>query len=132
LRPEFGSGVATALLRAVWTFRDRLSELGVDPGEDRNGDDVPDDVANDGMPDYVNGQVANWVTPDDAIVAAGAQVVAVRIWVRVRAEEPEAGFVNRRTFKYASVDFKPDDGYRRVLMSRTIYLRNSRAFPSSS
>jgi type IV pilus assembly protein PilW len=107
-------------------------ELGVDPGEDRNGDDVPDDVANDGMPDYVNGQVANWVTPDDAIVAAGAQVVAVRIWVRVRAEEPEAGFVNRRTFKYASVDFKPDDGYRRVLMSRTIYLRNSRAFPSSS
>ncbi|HET9864285.1 MAG TPA: PilW family protein [Steroidobacteraceae bacterium] len=107
-------------------------ELGIDPGEDRNGDGEPDDVAGDGMPDYVNGQVANWVAPGDAAVEAGAQVVAVRIWVRVRAEEPEAGFVNRRKYKYGNVEFTPNDGYRRVLMSRTVYLRNSRAFPSSS
>ena len=84
------------------------------------------------MPDYVNGQVAYWVSPGDPILAAGAQVVAVRIWVRVRAEELEKGFINQRAFKYGSVNFTPKDGYRRVLMSRTIYLRNSRAFPSSS
>jgi type IV pilus assembly protein PilW len=107
-------------------------ELGVDPGEDRNGDGVADDTASDGMPDFVNGQVANWVPPEDPLLAAGAQVVAVRIWVRVRAEEPEPGFVNRRVYKYGSVDFTPADGYRRVLMSRTIYLRNSRQFPTSS
>jgi type IV pilus assembly protein PilW len=107
-------------------------ELGVDPGEDRNADLVPDDIAGDGMADFVNGVVARYVKPGDAILSSG-QVVAVRIWVRVRAEEPEAGFEDNRVYNYGSVvDFRPGDGYRRVVMSRTIFLRNSRAFPSSS
>ena len=107
-------------------------ELGVDPGEDRNADDDPDDIAGDGMADLVNGIVARYVKPGDAILSSG-QVVAVRIWVRVRAEEPEAGFKDNRVYNYGSVvDFRPNDGYRRVVMSRTIFLRNSRAFPSSS
>jgi hypothetical protein len=59
------------------------------------------------------------------------QVVAVRVWIRVRAQEPETGFVDGRTYTYGStVDFKPKDGFRRVLMSRTIFLRNTRSFTS--
>jgi hypothetical protein len=53
--------------------------------------------------------------------------VAVRIWVRVRAEAPERGFTDNRTYQYADIQpFTPNDNFRRVLISRTIYLRNSR------
>jgi type IV pilus assembly protein PilW len=128
-KDDEGEWLDTEVVRGV---EDIQIELGVDPGEDRNADDVPDDVAGDGMADFVNGQIANWVPPGDALLESG-QVVAVRIWVRVRAEELEPGFADQRTYNYGGVaNFKPADGYRRVLMSRTIYLRNSRAFPTSS
>jgi hypothetical protein len=58
-------------------------------------------------------------------------VVAVRVWIRVRAQEPETGFVDDRTYNYGStVDYQPKDNFRRTLMSRTIFLRNTRAFTS--
>jgi hypothetical protein len=59
-------------------------------------------------------------------VLASAQVAAVRVWVRVRAEEPEFGFVDNRRYQYGSTDFTPNDNFRRVVMSRTVFLRNSR------
>lgn len=127
-KDDAGEWLDTEVVRGV---EDIQVELGIDPGEDRDGDDVPDDVAGDGMADYVNGQIAHWVAPGDPLLE-GSQVVAVRIWVRVRAEEPEPGFADQRTYVYGDVDLKPADGFRRVLMSRTIYLRNSRAFPPSS
>lgn len=100
-------------------------QFGVDPGADLDGDGVPDDAGGDGMADFVNGYAARYVNPGDAILAS-AQVVAVRVWVRVRADNEERGFVDKREYTYANVDFKADDSYRRVLMSRTIFLRNSR------
>jgi hypothetical protein len=54
-----------------------------------------------------------------------AQVVSVRVWVRPRRPAGE-GFIDNRRYQYADTDFTPDDGFRRVVMSRTIYLRNSR------
>ena len=57
-----------------------------------------------------------------------AQVVAVRVWVRVRADQPERGFVDAKQYLYADTDFTPNDNFRRVVMSRTIFLRNSRQF----
>ncbi len=104
-------------------------ELGVDPGKDVNGDGVVD--VEHGFAIQTNGDVARYVAPGDAILSSG-QVVAIRLWIRVRAEEPEAGFIDRRTYTYGSVkDFQPNDGYRRALMSRTIFVRNTRSFPSS-
>lgn len=100
-------------------------QFGVDPGADLNHDGVPDDEAGDGMADFVNGFAARYVNPGDAILTS-AQVVAVRIWVRVRADVEEAGFRDKRTYTYADTEFKADDGFRRVVMSRTIFLRNSR------
>ena len=105
-------------------------EIGVDPGADNNGDGVPDDPGGDGYADFVNGDVGRYVAPGDAIITSG-QTVAVRIWVRVRAEEPESGYINRRQYKYGSTNFTPNDSYRRVVMSRTIFMRNSRAFQTS-
>jgi type IV pilus assembly protein PilW len=106
-------------------------EFGVDPGQDTNGDGVPDDVAGDGMADLVNGDSKVYVAPDNAYAKSG-QVVSVRFWVRVRAEEPEQGYKDTRTYSYAGINFTPNDQYRRVLMSRTVFLRNSRALPTTS
>jgi hypothetical protein len=78
-----------------------------------------------GISDNFNGLTKRYVAPNNAIVQAG-QVSAVRLWVRVRAEDPEQGFQNTRTYSYADVNFTANDRYRRVLMSRTIFLRNSR------
>ncbi len=103
-------------------------ELGVDPGQ--AGADGNIEMEH-GVASLVNGVIARYVKPGDAILMSG-QVVAVRIWVRVRAEDAEQGFADQRIYKYASVkDFHPADGFRRVVMSRTIFLRNSRSYPPS-
>jgi hypothetical protein len=104
--------------------------VGVDPGQDKNMDGVIDVDPDSGISIYTNGDVSRYVTPGDAVLKTG-QVVAVRLWIRVRAEELETGFSDRRPYKYASVNFTPADGYRRVLITRTIFVRNTRTFPSS-
>jgi hypothetical protein len=58
------------------------------------------------------------------------QIVSVRVWVRVRATEPEVGFVDDRTYQYADIPpYTPagtDRNYRRAVVSRTVTLRNAR------
>lgn len=105
-------------------------EFGVDPGEDRNGDGIPEDEGGDGVADIVNGDSKLYVAPDNAYARSG-QIVSVRFWVRVRAEEPEQGYKDSRTYSYAGINFTPNDQFRRVLMSRTVFLRNSRSFNKS-
>lgn len=90
----------------------------IDPGADVNGDGIPE----------TDGRATRYVNPDFPGLDL-AQVVAVRIWVRVRADQPEPGFRDNRNYQYADVDFTPNGDearFRRVLMSRTISLRNSR------
>jgi len=90
----------------------------IDPGADVNGDGIPE----------TDGRATRYVNPDFPGLDL-AQVVAVRIWVRVRADAPEQGFNDARRYQYADVDYTPSANearFRRVLMSRTISLRNSR------
>jgi hypothetical protein len=47
--------------------------------------------------------------------------------VRIRAEQPEPGYVNNNQYVYGSTDFTANDSIRRVVVSRTIQLRNSRS-----
>jgi hypothetical protein len=57
------------------------------------------------------------------------QVVSVRLWIRLRAEQPDPGFVDDRTYRYADVEYTPagdERNFRRLLLSRTIALRNAR------
>lgn len=56
-------------------------------------------------------------------------VVAVRLWLRIRADRTEPGYVDARPLRYADVDFVPDaleSRQRRVLVHRTVALRNLR------
>ena len=66
---------------------------------------------------------------DPESVPAGAQVVSVRLWLLVRADAPEAGFVDGRAYTYGDkADVAVDAGvqaFRRLLVSRTIKLRNA-------
>ena len=110
-------------------------QFGIDTGDHDStvGIDVDDDK--NGIPDNPNGLVSRYVNADDTMLKAPvdgglqAQVVAVRIWLRIRADDLEPGFFDTRTYEYAGVTYKAagaDRGYRRVLVSRTIFLRNAR------
>jgi len=96
-------------------------ELGIDT-------DVP------GTPN--RGAVDRYVNADDPILDPASPtynpnvvILAVRIWLRVRAEDIENGFTDTTNYKYADVDFTPSAAqapFRRMLVSKTIYLRNAR------
>ena len=71
------------------------------------------------------GPVMRYVNPGSAEIAPGAaNVVAVRIWLLLRAEREENGYTNNETYTYADRSFMASDGFRRLLMSRTILTRN--------
>lgn len=91
-----------------------------------------------------SGSVTRYVDP--GALPIGAQVVAVRLWLLVRAENPEVGFVDGREYEYgdrisevngnctvsdlnaagaATCAYAPADGFRRLLVSRTIQIRNA-------
>jgi type IV pilus assembly protein PilW len=86
-------------------------QLGVDANADQNAD--------------------YFVDPDVAVPAADA-VVAARVWLLVRSEQPEVGFTDDRVYEYADrsiaddTAYAPADGFRRLLVSKTIALRNTR------
>lgn len=89
----------------------------------------------------ISGVASRYVNPGAAI-GPNEQIVAVRIWLLIRAEDPEVGFVDGATYSYADRDdasttddlntagaagkaYKPADGFRRLLISRTVQIRNA-------
>jgi type IV pilus assembly protein PilW len=90
------------------------------------------------------GIAARYVNP--SAIPAGAQVISVRIWLLVRSETREFNFVDGRLYEYgdrvsavnggcnvtnlnatgaATCAYAPGDGFRRLLVSRTIQIRNA-------
>lgn len=72
-----------------------------------------------------NGRV-RYVAPDLPTLR-GKQVVAVRVWLRIRADVTEGQFFDGRALNYAGVAFIPtpaESAQRRILVERTIALRN--------
>ena len=67
-----------------------------------------------------------YVDPDD--VPAGASIVSATIWLRIRSEEPEQSQKDSRSYQYADMAaaYVPNDKYRRIVVSKTIQLRNTR------
>jgi type IV pilus assembly protein PilW len=104
-------------------------QFGIDTG-DYNNDGVVDasvDINGDGIPE-ADGRATRYVNPD-FIDLARYQVVAVRFWLRVRSDQREPDIIDTNEYKYADVRFRPtgeEQHYRRILMSRTVTLRNAR------
>jgi hypothetical protein len=97
------------------------------------------------------GVATRYVNPN--AVPVGAQIVAVRVWLLLRADAPEPGFIDTRTYEYGDrliangtvstlnavgsrgMAFQPSlDGsnaltsikrYRRLLVCRTFQVRNA-------
>jgi len=83
-----------------------------------------------------------YVNPDSAVLAGG-QIVAVRVWILVRAESADPAYRDARQYEYgdraatngstsdlsaagsAAYAYVPNDNYRRLLVSRTIFVRNA-------
>lgn len=110
-------------------------QFGIDTGDHDATAGIDFDLDNNGVPDNPNGQVSRWVDPNSALLGPPptgikAQIVAVRVWLRIRADAPEVGFTDTQTYTYANRPaYTPtgaDASVRRILVSRTIYLRNAR------
>jgi type IV pilus assembly protein PilW len=86
------------------------------------------DVNNDNTVDrYVNpGDLI--FDPADAAFIPGAKVITARIWLVVRSISPEVGLNDLRNYAPGDVVLGvPNDDYRRLLVSKTILLRNARS-----
>ena len=69
---------------------------------------------------------AIYVAPDDPSTRT-ARIVAVRLWLRVRADDTESGYIDARPLDYAGRIFQPtplEARHRRILIERTVALRN--------
>ena len=73
---------------------------------------------------------------------AGGRIVAVRVWLLIRAEQADSTFTDTRTYSYADrtgtavnnlngsatgadgKQYAPNDNFRRLLVSRTFFIRN--------
>jgi type IV pilus assembly protein PilW len=69
----------------------------------------------------------SYVPPDSPRAHEGT-VVAVRLWLRIRADATEPGFSDDRMLTYANVTFAPSAAearQRRLLIDRTVALRNA-------
>jgi type IV pilus assembly protein PilW len=93
-------------------------QFGIERGTDLDGN---------GDADAFTGTAMRYVNPDDpALDDTEVQIVAVRLWLLLRADTPEVGFTDTRTYNYADVAaFQPNDSFRRLLVSRTIQIRNT-------
>lgn len=103
-------------------------QFGVDTGDYDNDGIIDIDADANGIPDAPNGFATRYVNADSPLLP-GAQVVSVRLWLRLRSEAPEVGFRDDRIYNYADTSFTAagaDAAFRRVLVSRTIQLRNAR------
>jgi type IV pilus assembly protein PilW len=87
-----------------------VEDLQVRLGVDTNGDSNIDQYVNPGG------------------VPGNAAVVSATIWLRVRAEDRDFGHRDQTAYQYGDMAaaFTPNDNYRRILVSKTIHIRNSR------
>ena len=102
--------------RGAAQFRDEEVLPGVEDLQVEFGVSDPGDAA----------QRMSFVAPDYPRLRE-QRMVAVRLWLRIRANDTERGFTDPRTLRYAGVEFTPtaaESRQRRMLVERTVALRN--------
>jgi type IV pilus assembly protein PilW len=141
------------LLTGLPSLRRKVLQAGPSFGDQEVISGIEDMQVQFGIdPTGTNGTTATrYVNPGTALPVT-AQVVSVRVWLLVRADTPEVGFTDNKTYVYgdraaaqttanlnnsadAGKAFKPSVGtdsgltslmhYRRLLVSRTFQVRNA-------
>jgi type IV pilus assembly protein PilW len=80
-----------------------------------------------GLLDLTGGVERISFVPPDSPLLRELPAIAARLWLRVRADSTEHGYLDTRTLSYADVSFTPDASeatHRRMLVERTVRLRN--------
>ena len=85
-------------------------------------------------PNPNRGSIDRYVNPDDPVIDptnAGfnpnAEILAVRVWLRLRADRVENGLADPTNYQYADRNAGVfNDRIRRLLVSKTIFVRNAR------
>ena len=109
-RQTLGAGGATGAI-ADQVVVTGITDLQVQFGVDTNNDNSADV--------YVN--------PGSALLATG-RVVSVKLWLLGEADDPEQGYTNTTVYTLGSrVDGPYNDKRRRMLISKTISVRNAQA-----
>jgi type IV pilus assembly protein PilW len=121
-RKTLGPGPAITDEEILAGVEDLQIEFGVDT--DKEG------AVNRGSVDrYVNANDPI-LNPMNPAYNPDAVIIAVRIWLRLRAEDTENGFSDTTNYVYADVNYTPPAGqqqqFRRLLVTKTIYVRNAR------
>ena len=80
------------------------------------------------------GSINRYVAPDNPILnpthanyISDAQILSIRVWILMRAQNPELNYVNDAIYTYGdnTVTTSGADDFRRLLVSRTFQVRNS-------
>jgi type IV pilus assembly protein PilW len=83
-----------------------------------------------GLLDVTGGSARISFVPADSPLLRELPAIAVRLWLRLRADTTEHGYLDTRSLHYADVVFRPDASeasQRRLLVQRTVRLRNVRS-----
>lgn len=85
----------------------------------------------------------SYYNPGNTAMTATGQIVAVRVWLLIRAESPDPSYTDNTTYEYADRStangttndlsgstagtqaYAPADNFRRLLVSRTFFIRNT-------
>jgi type IV pilus assembly protein PilW len=123
-RKTLGAGPSFADTEIIPGVEDMQIELGWDDG---NGQSDSAGAVRYGSP---------------STLPAGGRIVAVRVWLLIRAEQADSTFTDTRTYSYADrtgtavnnlngsatgadgKKYAPNDNFRRLLVSRTFFIRN--------
>jgi type IV pilus assembly protein PilW len=126
-----------AIVNAWYVSRDSNNMVGVPSlrrrtliGEDMVDEEVIVGVENMqvqfGVDTNGDANIDRYVDPEHAALA-GNQIISVRLWFLMRSENEERGYQDGNTYNFPDAtlaDYTPNDGFRRLMASKTIYLRN--------
>jgi type IV pilus assembly protein PilW len=105
--------------------RKSLGTLGAGTADDEIVAGVEDVQVRFGIDTNGDANVDLYANP--GAVPASAAVISATLWLRVRSEDREFGHVDGNSYQYADITtFTPADNYRRIVVSKTIQLRNTR------
>lgn len=95
------------------------------------------------VPAEIDSTAERYLNPGHAdLDPTKGQIVAVRVWLLIRAENPDRQYRDTQVYEYgdraaangttnninaasaATLAYRPNDNFRRLLVSRTIYIRN--------
>ena len=129
---SYAAGDDTPMMRKLTLIsgpavQDRELAIGVEDFQIEYGIDTS------GYASANRGSINRYITPDNPILIPTdvafnpeAEILSVKVWLLMRAENEEMNYINDNIYSYAGngVVAPFNDAYRRLLVSSTFYIRN--------